>query len=403
MSRAVAALVRAEVPVACAVAPGDAAAARAAGATAVVVPDPASTTGVLAGLARSGLAVSDFAAVCSGLEFCVENAAAISDFGGLGAPSLQRVLGMRDKFVQKQAVRRADVRAAHCSLVEKLDELETASLEFPKVLKPLDGGGARHTFLISDRESLREAVEKARQGGSGPWLIEEFIPGTEFQVDGLVRAGEIRLLSVSRYMQNLIEVHRGGIVAHVVLPPSGFPDLYAGIRDVTERALKALDYHDGVFHLEVFRHAEDGGIVFGECGARVGGGRTDEVVERAFGVNLHDEWARAALGRPSSVSGEPDHALDAVFGGVNLPARSGVLRTVPSAEEVLARPGVEYVEVSAAPGTVVPDATAASHIRAGVAVVSGADVREVELRVSDLTSWFAGATTAEPSGPDARG
>ncbi|MGI5429081.1 ATP-grasp domain-containing protein [Streptomyces sp. CA-179760] len=394
MSRAVDALVRSGAEVTCAVKPADAPAARTVCARTIVVPDPTRSTDVLAGLARAGLAADAFDAVCSGLEFCLLDAAAIAgDQAGVS-----RALAMRDKFVQKRGVRDAGVRTADCAVLDETGAAATALPSFPQVLKPLDGGGARNTFLVADERELTAALGQPEfTAGGGPWLLEEYIPGVEFQVDGFVEGGELRLMSISRYVQNLIEVHSGGLVAHIVLPPRTHPELYAKVRALAETAFKALGHHDGVFHLEVFQHAEDGEIVFGECGARVGGGRTDEVVERAFGVRLHDVWARLATGRPSGVTSSPGHADDKVFGGMNLSARPGPVRAVPSAGEVLDRPGVVYAEVSAGPGTVLPDTTEATNLRAGLAVVSGADEREVEDRMRRLADWFAAQVAQETS------
>ncbi|MER5968937.1 ATP-grasp domain-containing protein [Streptomyces sp. NPDC002055] len=399
MTRAVAALGRAGARVTCVVAPADAETARNSEARprVLVVPDPTNTEGVLAALARNNLFTSDFAAVCSGLEFCLTSAAVISDLGGSGSAATRRTLAMRDKAVQKSRVRDAGVPTARCAVVDDLDAVP-AAVNFPSVLKPLDGGGARNTFLINGPESLQTSLESAAQSGSGPWLVEEFIPGQEFQVDGLIRGGEIKVLSISRYLQNLIEVHNGGLVAHIALPPAECPDLYADTRAVVESSLKALECEDGVFHLEVF--VEEGRVVFGECAARVGGGRTDDVVERAFGVGLRDEWARLVLGRPTEVVAEPVHSEGVVFGGMNLPAPQGLVRSVPTAAEVLARPGVVHAEIDTRAGAVMPDVTVASHLRAGLAVVSGADVRETEARMRGLADWFASSVTFEPTAPE---
>ncbi|MEU3887715.1 ATP-grasp domain-containing protein [Streptomyces sp. NPDC029041] len=395
MSRAVDALVRSGADVTCAVKPADAPAARAMGVRPVVVPDPARGTDVLAGLARVGLAAGSFDAVCSGLEFCLLDAAAVTG----DAAAVTRALAMRDKFVQKRVVRDAGVRTADCAVLDEPGGAAAALPSFPQVLKPLDGGGARNTFLVADERELAAVLERPEfAAGGGPWLLEEYVPGVEFQVDGFVEGGELRLLSISRYVQNLIEVHSGGLVAHIVLPPRTHPELYAKVGALAETSFKALGHHDGVFHLEVFEHAGDGEIVFGECGARVGGGRTDEVVERAFGVRLHDVWARLATGRSSGVSGFPGHGDGTVFGGMNLSARPGPIRAVPAAGEVLRRPGVVYAEVTAGPGTVLPDTTEATNLRAGLAVVSGTDEREVEDRMRRLADWFAAQVTYETSG-----
>ncbi|MFF7359450.1 ATP-grasp domain-containing protein [Streptomyces sp. NPDC008125] len=397
MPRAVAALIAAGANVTCAVAPADAVAARAAGAATVVVPQPSQVEGVLSGLARDGLALADYDVICSVLEFCLVPAAVLQELAGRSQGAALRTLAMRDKYVQKQLVRGAGVPAATSEVLESLAAADPAALTFPKVLKPLDGGGARHTYVLTDEKSARECMALAAVGGEGPWLLEEYIDGTEFQVDGLVRNGEIKALSVSRYLQNLIEVHEGGMVAHVALPPAEYPRLYEEIRDVAETSFKALEYQDGPFHLEVFQETAGGRIVFGECAARVGGGRTDDVMELAFGVNLRSEWARLMLGSPSALAAPASHTTEGAYGGMNLPAPAGRVLAMPGLDEVLARPGVVRAQFDIAPGQVMPDVTAASHLRAGLAVVRGADDSEVTARMRDLADWFAGSVEVAPT------
>ncbi|MEW2621380.1 hypothetical protein [Streptomyces sp. NPDC048106] len=414
MPRAVAALAREGAEVTCVVAPRDAAAARAGDTVArtVVVPDPASPQHVLAGLARDGLPLDSFTRICSVLEYCIVPAQILDDLrqattptphsaggagGGGGGPRAVRMLAMRDKALQKTLVRRAGLPVAGCTVTEQPETARVPPAAPRSVLKPLDGGGAKNTFLITGAESLRTAVTALRKDGAGPWLLEEYIPGTEFQLDGIVRDGHLLVLSVSRYVHNLIEVHDGGLVAHIVLPPARHPALYTGARALTSAALKALDYPDGPFHLEMFQDGER--LVFGECAARVGGGRTDEVVRLAFGVDLREEWARAVLGRPPALTREPVHPDGVVFAGMNLPAPPGTVRRIPSHAQTLARPGVLQAHVEIAPGGLMPDITVASHLRAGLAVVSGTTEEQTEQRVKDLAHWFFTHTECEQHPP----
>lgn len=396
MLRAVDALHRADLNVTCVLQPGDLETARSAfpEMRTVVVPDQSSVEGILAGLARNSLRVQEFDAVCSGLELCLTAAAVLSDLGGLTRGSALRAVAMRDKEVQKSLVRAAGVVTADCMSTTGPQDALPDRERFPVVVKPLSGSGALDTFRLDRPEELRDFL--ATSAAKGPWLVEEFIPGTEFQVDGVVRGGEIVFLSLARYLENIIDIHEGGLVGCTALPPHRHPELYEKATDVARNALKALDHADGVFHIEVFDRS--GEIVFGECGGRVGGGRTDEVVERTFGVNLHDEWVRGVLGRPSAVSAARPPASGAVHGDLHLHAPAGAVREAPSVDEVLARPGVEYAEVRIAPGGTMPDVTAASYLRAGVVVVSGADDTEVESRSKALAAWFADRVVLEQEG-----
>ncbi|WP_157849695.1 MULTISPECIES: ATP-grasp domain-containing protein [Streptomyces] len=394
MPRAVAALTRAGARVTCAVSPGDIAKAQAAGVSTVAVTDPTSVSAILGGLERAELPVSEFDAVCSVLEFCVVPAAAISDLYGFSRGAAVKSLGMRDKFIQKRKVRGAGVATAGCETVDSSTALDFDSLEFPRVLKPIDGKGQYNTFVTLGPEHLRECLAVASGSGDGPWLLEEFVRGTEFHVDGLVRDGEVLVLGVSKYLQNVIGMHDGGLVGSSAVRPDRYPELYRSMRSLAGTALKALEYQDGLFHLEAFQ-APDGGVVFGECAARVGGLWIDDLFQHAFRVNLRDEWARMVLGRPAGLTAEPGYPDGVVFGSVCLPAPPGVLRAMPAHEEVMARPGVVFCALDE---SLRNDAGAAPQTRAGHAVVSATDEEELARRLQDLVDWFAASVAVEQEG-----
>ncbi|MFJ5546887.1 ATP-grasp domain-containing protein [Streptomyces sp. NPDC093225] len=395
MFRAVAALHRSGVEVTCVLTPGDVEAARREfpNMRTVLVTDQTSVDQALAGLTRNALDLRDFDAVCSGLEFCLATAAVLSDLARITDRAAFGAVAMRDKDVQKALVRAAGVSTAQCVTVSGAADVAAHPDRFPVVVKPLSGSGALDTFRIDRRDDLAEYVRTTDT--KGPWLVEEFISGAEFQVDGVVRGGEVTFLSLGRYLENIIDIHDGGLVGCIALPPALHAELFENAKVVARDSLKALEHVDGVFHMEVF--VRDGEIVFGECGARVGGGRTDEVVERSFGVNLHDEWVRGVLGRPAAPGAPGAGGTNAVHGDMHLYAPQGLVREVPTRDEVLARPGVVHVELKITPGGTMPDVTSASYLHAGVAVISGADDREVESRMKELSAWFAASVVTEPS------
>ncbi|MEW2624772.1 ATP-grasp domain-containing protein [Streptomyces sp. NPDC048106] len=386
-----AALTRAGARVTCAVPPEDIAKAQAAGVSTVAVTDPTNVESILGGLVRANVRVSEFDAVCSVLEFCVVSAATISDLYGFSHGAAVKALGMRDKFVQKGKVRRAGVATAVCELVNSPATLDCDSLEFPRVLKPIDGKGSQNTFVARHPDHLRECLERASASSGGPWLLEEYVRGTEFHVDGLVRDGEVRVLGVSRYHQNVIGMSTGGLIGSTALRPDRHEEFYRSMRSLTGTALNALEYRDGVFHLEAFLDS-DGRAVFGECAARVGGLWIDDLFQHAFRVNLRDEWARVVLGRPCGLTAEPSYPDGVVYGAVCLPVPLDVLRAMPTHDEVMARPGVVFCTVDES----LLNNTAAAYLpRAGHAVVSAADEDELARRLQDLVDWFSANVVTE--------
>ncbi|MFJ9774023.1 ATP-grasp domain-containing protein [Kitasatospora sp. NPDC101157] len=360
----------------------------------VEVPDPRSVEDVLAGLARIDRGPQDYDLVCSQHEFTLVTAAVAG--GGANWMAPETAVRLRDKAVQKETVRRAGIPVARCRVIGDIGDLPGVA-ELPAVVKPLAGAATRHTFVLDSAESVDRAVRQLKEEGiGGPWLVEEFVTGNELLLDGVVRGGEVVFLSVSRYLQNAIQVRSGAFVGAVALDPKEHDELYAQARALCRDALGALGHREGVFHLEAFRQPDR--LVFSECGGRVSGGKAYLVIREKFGVDLHDEWARATLGLRSAVA-------DAVpssdsYGHVYLAVPGGRLTSLPGQDEVLARDGVILAEIAVQAGQTMADPSRASDSGAGTAVVVGADEGEVERRLTGLARWFADSVTVEP-GQDA--
>ncbi|MET8160749.1 ATP-grasp domain-containing protein [Sphaerisporangium sp. NPDC005289] len=362
----------------------------------VVVRDTTDCEDVLCALRRDGVSLTDYTAICGNDEYTLYSASVVAMVAGKSTPSPNHVVSMRDKFVQKDLVRRAGIPVTQCRAVDHLDDLSAAPPRFPAVIKPPAVSGAKDTFLLRSPADLEQVAKQCAESGVlGPWVVEDFVPGGEIQVDGAIRNGELVLLSISRYLQNCIKIHEGDLAAAVVLDPDVEPALYAQARDLAARALPALGHRDGVFHLEAFEHP-DGHLVFSECGGRVGGGMTDEVVLRKFGVSIHDEWARIVLGLPTGVT-TPVVPDPASFGDVHLKAPPGLLLSVPSTEELRAQSGVVFGEVEVQVGEQLGNMNDDSFFRAARAVVTGEDELETRALLRDLGNWFSSAVRVDTS------
>jgi biotin carboxylase len=350
----------------------------------VRVHDPADVSDVLAGLVRADVPLTGFTHVLSAKEFPIVGAAALA--AALGAKGMDPVVAvsLRDKYAQKNRVRAAGVPVADASLLHTFDELKNADLPRPFVLKPPAGGGARGTFVIDDRTDLDTAELRDAFAGSAPLLAESFVRGHEIHVDGVVRRGRVLAHTVSRYLENLITVRDGGSVGSVLLPPAEHAGLYAEAGELVDRVLAALGHRDGVFHLEAF--VTDAGLVFSECGGRVGGVGVHPTVLAATSIDLHEQWVDAALGV------ERDHLPVAgdgwVYGWLRLAAAPGELTVVPSAAEVRDQPGVVWAHTTAVPGDVVGDPTSSTAVGLGSVVARAESVDLLAQRMGEIDSWF---------------
>jgi phosphoribosylaminoimidazole carboxylase (NCAIR synthetase) len=353
-------------------------------ARAVVVPDPERIDDVVAGLLREGIDGRMFDHVCTEHEPAIVPTAVLAQAYGRHGMPIGTAVALRDKFVQKALVRAAGLPVAGCRIAKDLKEI--ASCPTPFVVKPFDGGGTQLTYAVTGEVSLAKAVHDiAASGEAGPWLVEEFMTGSELHVDGVVRDGELRFFSVSRYLQNVIDLQRGLPVGSYTVDPSADPGLYQATQELVSASLAALGHTDGVFHLEMFD--DDGRLTFSETAGRIGGGLLWEANILKFGVDLYDEWARAALGLPSGIGADRSTNTGS-YGWVHLSARPGRVTAIPTVDELAGRPGVVAAQVSVKPGDTVPDSTTGSHIRVARVLMTGDSEDSVADGLRRFAQWF---------------
>ncbi|MFF3981150.1 acetyl-CoA carboxylase biotin carboxylase subunit family protein [Streptomyces sp. NPDC001828] len=350
----------------------------------VIVPDSNRAEDVLAGLAREGLAPSDFAAIHTMREFALVTASLLAAHGDTQGLPVDTAVALRDKYVQKKLVRDAGLPTAACHLVDHLADLLGDTPPLPFVVKPLAGAGAFNTHAVRTRAQL-EALTAASGGsqGQGPWLVEEFIDGRELHIDGIVREGVLTFLAVSRYLNNVIDIKTGGLVGSVTLHPHTEAACYQQARSLTQHALAALRLSDGIFHLEAFQRG--GELVFSECAGRIGGGVVQDTLIHAFGTDLLAEWARGITGQPSTPAAQP-HPHN--HGWVHLQAEAGRPVRLPSLDALERQPGCVAAGLDLKGSRVIPDPAVSSNQRVAWAVLAGDSEQHVAHNAQNLAAWF---------------
>lgn len=343
-------------------------------------PDPADASAVVSALVRNGLRVSGFQHVLSAKEFPLVAAAILGSSIGSVAAHVETAVALRDKLVQKRCVAAAGVATAEAILLEDESDLALLTGSTDVVIKPVAGGGSHDTFVLrhGDGVAYDRAVALVRQ--SSPVVAEAFVKGAELHADGVVRGGEVRVITVSRYLENLIRVSEGALVGSVIQTADADPGLGEDMSDLASRALRAIGHHDGIFHLEAFETPD--GLVFSECAGRSGGGGIPRAFREATGIDLHRAWALAALGKDDR--SRPQHYSEGTFGQVRL-VRS--TPAGPTSTEVLAQPGVVWADV--AKGPVSRDPRSGSDVASGWAVARAASAGLLAERLRSLAAWFA--------------
>jgi len=230
-----------------------------------------------------------------------------------------------------------------------------ADARLPCVLKPTFLSGSRGVVRADSPEELRAAwariaailadPEVARRGGDSARtiLVEEYVPGDEVALEGLLRGGRLETLAIFDKPDPL----EGPFFAETiyVTPTRKAPEVQEAIREAAAHAALAVGLREGPIHAEL-RLPPSGPVVI-EVAARTIGGLCSRALRFAGGATLEDVVLGHALGRgPDRVEREP-----AASGVLMIPVeRAGRLEEVSGIEAARAVPGVEDVVISAHPG-----------------------------------------------------
>lgn len=242
-------------------------------------------------------------------EYDIVRAAQLQRLLGLPGQSVESAIAFRDKSVMKRHVSTAGIPVADfAAATSPLDVIEFVErVGFPVVAKPFAGWASAGTVVLRDRAQM-EAILSRESEIRG--LVEAFVPGPMYHVDGFVHRGQAVFMSTFRYVNDMLAFHEGEHSLSVQLD-EGNP-LARRLEDFTRAVLAAMPALEAApFHLEVF-HTPDDRIVFNEIASRTGGSLICDVIARSHGVHLAKVWIEFQLGlrttleapkRPSGVVG----------------------------------------------------------------------------------------------------
>jgi hypothetical protein len=314
-------------------------------------------------------------------------AAAIRDVLGLPGTDPRSAVAFRDKAIMKGYARRAGIGVADFQPVEcNADALSFAARNgFPVVLKPRTGAGSKDNWIVESMEQLIDVLDGplARYRSHQPnLLVEAFVPGPMYHVDGLAQDGKLVVAWPSRYLDPLSSYRDKPIRLDVMLAAED--PMTGRLLDFAERLMSALPSPPiCAFHAEVFHRPGDE-IVLCEVACRTGGARIRDIMRVAFGVDLTavDVRAQAGLPLPDPVERLPHPRVFA--GQMLIMKRAGRAVAVPAA---LPFDGVERFDVTVRPGELVREPAFSGDVAAS-AVVSGPTRAVVQQRLGDIRTWI---------------
>lgn len=196
-----------------------------------------------------------------------------------------------DKFQMKQRFMEGGVPCAKGRLVRTADE--TSDMVFPVIVKPRDNSGSRGVKLCRRREELEASMKEAFEVSKlDTVLVEEFIEGQEYSIEGLHYDGKNEVIQFTE--KKTTEFPYNVELGHKQ-PANLSEQQEEAIWEIVTKIGLALHFENCPSHTEL--KINDRGIFVIETSPRLGGDYiTSELVPLSTGVNMEDQLLHIALG-----------------------------------------------------------------------------------------------------------
>ncbi len=313
----------------------------------------------------------------------VELAALLSRRLGRPGNTVRSVRLLRDKLAFRSLLKR---RRMNCPwfrhLRSEADPTALRALRFPAVVKARRLSASRGVIRADNRHELIRAIAQVRriqQRGDRDaarlgLVIEEFIPGREYALEGLLVNGRLQVLALFDKPDPL----DGPVFEETiyVTPSQLSPRLQRAAAREVAQACRHAGLASGPVHAE-FR-VNERGIWLLEIAPRSIGGLCGSVLTHALGMTLEELILRHALGRPLPAA---RHRAACGVMMIPIPVR-GIFDRVTGLDEALAVKDVTGIRITAERGQIVaPPPEGTGYL--GFIFARGRAVTQVETSLRD--------------------
>lgn len=233
---------------------------------------------------------------------------------------------------------------------ETAPEEIASNVIYPAVLKPTFLSASRGVIRVNNPGELKVAFQRLksllnqpdvrRLGGPAAKkvLIEQFIPGKEVALEGLLRNGCLSILALFDKPDPL----EGPFFEETLyVTPSRLPDsVQKEIVEVTQRGTDALGLTEGPIHAELRINPQGAWII--ELAARSIGGLCSRTLRFGTGHSLEEIILRHALGMPIESLERQKGAAGVMM--IPIP-KAGILNDYQGVNEARSVPGIEEVAI----------------------------------------------------------
>lgn len=298
---------------------------------------------------------SQIAGIVAGDEVTVASTARLGRSLDFPYASPEDALCQQIKSLMKERLTERGVSTPRFVAVTSLDDALAQWERFGQdcMVKMVDYAMSFGIFRATSRPELEYAwaeIQKNRQNLDHDFatqdtvLIEEFVGGREFSVEGYEQNGRVEILNFCEKL-----THSNFMVVGHYIPARIDAEEDRLLRAITLECVAALGVKNSVFHAEA--HIFDGKAYVIECAARPPGQYSVNVMKRIYGFDLMELGIDLARGRPVNVRAHPPKNCNAIM--ALYAEKTGIVKNVHVLDELRARPECYALKCSVEQGDAV--------------------------------------------------
>jgi len=248
----------------------------------------------------------------------------------------------RDKAAMRTALKASEVPQPRFAVFDDPDAVP--DIGYPCVVKPVGLSASQGVIRADTADEARAAAQRASDiAGGGPLLVEEYVPGVEVAVEGLLRGGALEVLAVFDKPDPLVGPY---FEETIYVTPSRLPALtLQRVERVVGDAATALGLLEGPIHAEARVDGDRVWVI--EVASRSIGGLCARALRFGAGISLEEVILRHALGRDLDGLAREQSAS----GVMMLPVpNTGTLIAVHGQDDARRVAGIVGLELTIVPG-----------------------------------------------------
>ncbi len=245
---------------------------------------------------------------------------------GLRGPSAEAARKASNKYAMKQAFQEAGVQCARHICIRNEEELKSAveTLDFPLIVKAVDLMGSRGIFRCNTKEEVFENYKKTMEATRQDYcLIEEFIEGTLFGAEAMMRDGQLVycLVDNTEAFQSFVPTPIGHSV-----PFEREADLGEQVRTQVKKAIAAVGLDNCPVNCDLIY--KDDKVYVIEITGRAGATCLPEMIGIYYDINYYEAIVRLAMDMEVNTLFDETKKHSACLSHVLSSDRTGIVKAV---------------------------------------------------------------------------